>query len=235
MENIARAAAAAADFRPARVYKAANRRTRPSEGRRRGGGNGGGGDDDNGERLLTKIEVVVMTGIARDEALRGDALSSARALASSEKKTKREGARGRERERAEEERERQLARGVCIRGGERGQGHAEESEMDRESQRARKTIIRKPNGRDISVTAVLKIVIIPGITAPRNCRFYLRGCARTRAIQFLRRLLNIARGSHLDVRFVPPAVSGCENLYRALHVVGIEHKRRVESHGGELP
>lgn len=39
------------------------------------GGVGGGvkrgydGDDDNGERLLTKIEVVVMTGIARDEAL----------------------------------------------------------------------------------------------------------------------------------------------------------------------
>ncbi|KAG7213917.1 hypothetical protein KM043_003117 [Ampulex compressa] len=32
--------------------------------------------DDNGERLLTKIEVVVMTGIARDEALRGYALSS---------------------------------------------------------------------------------------------------------------------------------------------------------------
>lgn len=35
------------------------------------------GDDDNGERLLTKIEVVVMTGIARDEALRGDALVDA--------------------------------------------------------------------------------------------------------------------------------------------------------------
>lgn len=35
------------------------------------------GDDDNGERLLTKIEVVVMTGIARDEALRGDALAGA--------------------------------------------------------------------------------------------------------------------------------------------------------------
>ncbi|KYQ57990.1 hypothetical protein ALC60_03040, partial [Trachymyrmex zeteki] len=34
---------------------------------------GDDGDDDNGERLLTKIEVVVMTGIARDEALRGDA------------------------------------------------------------------------------------------------------------------------------------------------------------------
>lgn len=35
------------------------------------GGKGDDGDDDNGERLLTKIEVVVMTGIARDEALRG--------------------------------------------------------------------------------------------------------------------------------------------------------------------
>lgn len=52
-----------------------------------------GGDDDNGERLLTKIEVVVMTGIARDEALRGDALVDA--LASSEKKTERERVRGR--------------------------------------------------------------------------------------------------------------------------------------------
>lgn len=38
---------------------------------------GDDGDDDNGERLLTKIEVVVMTGIARDEALRGDALADA--------------------------------------------------------------------------------------------------------------------------------------------------------------
>lgn len=60
-----------------------------SEGwrRRRRGRKGDYGDDDNGERLLTKIEVVVMTGIARDEALRGDALVDA--LASSEKKTER--------------------------------------------------------------------------------------------------------------------------------------------------
>lgn len=57
------------------------------EGRRRRGRKGDDGDDDNGERLLTKIEVVVMTGIARDEALRGDALVDA--LASSEKKTER--------------------------------------------------------------------------------------------------------------------------------------------------
>lgn len=53
---------------------------------------GDDGDDDNGERLLTKIEVVVMTGIARDEALRGDALVDA--LASSEKKTADERMRG---------------------------------------------------------------------------------------------------------------------------------------------
>lgn len=59
---------------------------RESGGRRRGR-KGDDGDDDNGERLLTKIEVVVMTGIARDEALRGDALVDA--LASSEKKTER--------------------------------------------------------------------------------------------------------------------------------------------------
>jgi len=46
--------------------------------RREGEGEGGSdGDNDNGERLLTKIEVVVMTGIARDEALRGDALADA--------------------------------------------------------------------------------------------------------------------------------------------------------------
>jgi len=51
---------------------------------------GNDGDDDNGGRLLTKIEVVVMTGIARDEALRGGKLSHRRSLASSEKKTERE-------------------------------------------------------------------------------------------------------------------------------------------------
>lgn len=65
--------------------------------RRRKGRKGKDGGYDNGERLLTKIEVVVMTGIARDEALRGDALVDA--LASSEKKTERE--RMRERGRRE--------------------------------------------------------------------------------------------------------------------------------------
>lgn len=71
-----------------RIYKAANRRTGPWEASAEGGKKGDDGDDDNGERLLTKIEVVVMTGIVRDEALRGDALAGA--LASSEKKTERE-------------------------------------------------------------------------------------------------------------------------------------------------
>lgn len=85
------------------------------------------GDDDNGERLLTKIEVVVMTGIARDEALRGDALAGA--LASSEKKTERERLRERERERVIEK-----ERGLVgnRQGGERGQGHAEENRRTRE-------------------------------------------------------------------------------------------------------
>lgn len=71
------------------------------------------GDDDgndNGERLLTKIEVVVMTGIARDEASRGDALVDA--LASSDQKD-----RGREEEREEEsERVREKSWGIGAAG-----------------------------------------------------------------------------------------------------------------------
>jgi len=87
------------------------------------GGVGGGvkrgddGDDDNGERLLTKIEVVVMTGIARDEALRGDALASA----SSEKKTERQRIRERERFVGNRQEHRK-----------RGQEHAEEIRRARE-------------------------------------------------------------------------------------------------------
>lgn len=41
-----------------------------AEGEKNRGGREEAGGDDNVERLLTKIEVVVMTGIARDDALR---------------------------------------------------------------------------------------------------------------------------------------------------------------------
>jgi len=98
--------AAAADFRPAR------------RGGGRGGGGGDDGDNDNGERLLTKIEVVVMTGIARDEALRGDALVDA--LASSDQKDRaREDESKGGRRRAKEWEE---SRGEFGGGGERGPG-----------------------------------------------------------------------------------------------------------------
>lgn len=114
------------------------------------GGRGDDGDDDNGERLLTKIEVVVMTGIARDEALRGDALVGA--LASFEKKTERERIREGERDR---ERTRESTRAA-------NEGR---DTRKRTGERARKTIIREQDGRagyhNIGTAAVLKITIIP--------------------------------------------------------------------------
>lgn len=100
-------------------------------GRRRRGEKGDDGDNDNGERLLTKIEVVVMTGIARDEALRGDALVDALSQVPI-KKTEHE----RERERVREERgggggggpkEREKSRGESAGTEKEDGGHAEEN------------------------------------------------------------------------------------------------------------
>lgn len=98
---------------------------------------GDDGDDDNGERLLTKIEVVVMTGIARDEALRGDALAGA--LASSEKKI-------------ECERIRERERGLV--------GNRQESRDTRKRTGARKIIQNGAGYHNIGIAAVLKIMII---------------------------------------------------------------------------
>jgi len=102
---------------------------RQIEGPGRGEGveRGNDGDDDNGERLLTKIEVVVMTGIARDEALRGGTLSHRRSLASFEKKTERERMRERESKRGNAVRACVRTRGEPA-GASRGeQGHAKEN------------------------------------------------------------------------------------------------------------
>lgn len=90
----------------------------PGRGEALAGKKGDDGDNDNGERLLTKIEVVVMTGIARDEALRGDALVDA--LASSDQKDRaREDARGcRGERRRARERAREKSWGIGG-GGER--------------------------------------------------------------------------------------------------------------------
>lgn len=67
-----------------------------------------------------------MTGIARDEALRGDALVDA--LASSEKKTERDRMRGGE---CKKEREKGQIEGNLT-GAEDTQRHAEEKEKERE-------------------------------------------------------------------------------------------------------
>lgn len=115
---------------------------------------GDDGDDDNGERLLTKIEVVVMTGIARDEALRGDALADA--LASFEKKIERERIRER----------------VIGRERERKRGRGEPTRVENEGRDTRKRIGERAKDNNsgtgwlcrlyhnIGIAAVLKIMII---------------------------------------------------------------------------